>query len=79
MLSGPEVARLVTQFQEENFSDDDPDIPKNFKHHKQGMSTQNTFHRQVNSLSYNVELFDQLYIAMQSRDGDLDKFFAHEI
>ena len=27
----------------------------------------------------NVELFGQLYIAMQSRDGNLNEFFAHEI
>ena len=55
MLSGPEVARLVTQFQEENFYDDDPEIPKNFKHHEQGISTQKTFHKQVNSLSATIK------------------------
>ena len=55
MLSGPEVTRLVTQFQEENFSDDYPDTPKNFKHHEQGISTENTFHRQVNSLSSTIK------------------------
>ena len=50
MLSGQEVARLVTQFQKKNFPDDDPEIPKNFKHHEQGISTQRRFHKQVNSL-----------------------------
>ena len=30
-------------------------------------------------LQNNVALFGQLYISMQSRDGDLKEFFAHEI
>ena len=46
---------MVSQFQEENFSDDDPDIPKNFKQHEQGVFTQNTFCKQVNSLSSTIK------------------------
>ena len=30
-------------------------------------------------LQNNVALFGQLYISMQSRDGDLKEFFSHEI
>ena len=30
-------------------------------------------------LQNNVALFGQLYIAMQSRESDLDEFFAHEV
>ena len=30
-------------------------------------------------LQNNVQLFGQMYIAMQSRESDLDEFFAHEI
>ena len=30
-------------------------------------------------LQNNVALFDQLYVSMQNRDGDLDEFFAQEI
>ena len=33
MLAGPEIARLLTQFEEENLPDDNPEMPKNFKHH----------------------------------------------
>ena len=35
--------------------------------------------KKVEILKNNVALFGQLYIATQSRDGDLDEFFAHEI
>ena len=47
MLAGPEIARLLTQFEDENLPDDDPEIPKNFKHHEQGLSTQTAFQKQV--------------------------------
>ena len=30
-------------------------------------------------LANNVSLFAQMYVAMQSRDGDLSEFFAHEV
>jgi len=33
---------------------------------------------QVSSLKSDVSLFSRLYIACQSRDGDLDEFFRHE-
>ncbi|PIK38150.1 hypothetical protein BSL78_25015 [Apostichopus japonicus] len=33
---------------------------------------------QVSSLKSDVSLFSRLYIACQSRDGDLDDFFRHE-
>lgn len=35
--------------------------------------------KKVKILQNNVALFGQLYVATQSRDGDLDEFFAHEI
>ena len=35
--------------------------------------------KKIEVLQNNVEHFGQLYIAMQSRDGDLREFFAHEI
>ena len=170
MLSGPELSRLRKQFESEYFSDNDPDNPQNFLNHKQGLSTQKTFQRQVTSLSSiirkmgnpfladfsdlvsldsrdcadksviaalytledtakgqysnfvkevleerkrsihepiklnkpalfrklspkikskqgkkikalenNVSLFGQLYISMQSREGDLEEFFSHEV
>ena len=33
----------------------------------------------IKVLQNNVALFGQLYISMQSRDGDLREFFAHEL
>ena len=35
--------------------------------------------KKMKFLQNNVALFGQLYISMQSRDGDLKEFFAHEI
>ena len=170
MLSGPELARLQRQFEEEYLPETNPDNPRNFQNYEQGGAAQKTFQKQVNSLfktmermgnpflddceelvtldsrncadesvrlalynledtgikqyqdfvtnvlencttsihepikryslalfkrpqikttskqgkkiqvlQNNVALFGQLYISMQNRDGDLTKFFAHEI
>lgn len=35
--------------------------------------------KKIKVLANNVSLFAQLYVAMQSRDGDLDEFFCHEV
>lgn len=35
--------------------------------------------KKIKMLANNVALFAQLYVAMQSRDGDLDEFFSHEV
>ena len=35
--------------------------------------------KKIKMLQNNVTLFGQLYIAMQSRESDLDEFFAHEV
>ena len=170
MLSGPEMAMLLKQFEEECLPDYDIENPDNFLHHEQGLASQKTFQRQVDglcdtirrmgnpflddfpdlvtldsrngadesvvaalhtlvdtgkkqyqdfvknvidvrshsihdpikrnslapfknprhkttskqgkkikTLQNNVALFGQLYVSMQSRDGDLAEFFAHEI
>ena len=170
MLSGPELARIQRQFEDEYLPNTDPDSLMNFQNHEQGLATQKTYQKQVNSLfntiermgnpflddfpelvmldsrncvdksvanslytleatgkqqyqdfvanvlenctssihnpikrnslalfkrpqvkatskqgkkikvlQNNVALFGQLYISMQSRDGDLNEFFAHEI
>ena len=50
MLSGPELVRLQKQFEEEYFPDDDPDNPRLFKNHEQGLATQKAFQKQVSSL-----------------------------
>ena len=170
MLSGPENARLLDQFEEGYLTAEDPDNSKNPRNHEMGQATQKTFQQQVNNLcdvikcmgnpflddfpelvtldsrdcvdpevaesfrglestgkvqyqafikdvvtartktildtikknnlslfkrsgkkkstnqgkkikvlANNVALFAQLYVAMQSRDGDLDDFFSHEV
>ena len=46
------------------------------KPHIKGTSKQG---KKLKVLQNNVALFGQLYISMQSRDGNLEEFFAHEI
>lgn len=170
MLSGPENARIVQQFDSSFLNDNDPEHPKNYQNHEAGKAQQKTFQAQVNRLvrtiknmgnpfvddfpelvkldsrdcvnpsviesmkslqntghkqyteykdavlitrkksihdpihknnvplfsksngrslsnqqkkisflQKNVSIFSQLYIAMQTRDGDMDDFFAHEV
>ena len=50
MLSGPELARLSRQFEEEYLPDADPDNPMHFWNHEQGLAAQKTHQKQVNSL-----------------------------
>lgn len=50
MLSGPEIARIVKQFDDEYIYDNDPDDPQNC-HHEAGRASQQTFQRQVKSLT----------------------------
>ena len=50
MLSGPELVRLQQQFEYEYLIDDDPDNPKNFRNHEQGLAAQKTFQKRVHSL-----------------------------
>ena len=50
MLSGPELARLQKQFEEQYMYGADPEHPRNFQNHEQGLSAQKTFQKQVNSL-----------------------------
>jgi len=50
MLSGPELARLQKQFEEQYMSVADPEHPRNFQNHEQGLAAQKMFQKQVNSL-----------------------------
>ena len=50
MLSGPELARLQKQFEEQYLSGVDPEHPRNLQNHEQGITAQKTFQKQVNSL-----------------------------
>ena len=54
MLSGPELARLVKEFEEEYLENDNED-PKSFQHHEQGLSTQRAFHKHVASLTETIK------------------------
>ena len=49
MLSGPEAARIITEFDEKYLPNDDPDDPK-FENHEAGQATQRHFQRQVCNL-----------------------------
>ncbi|KAK3733417.1 hypothetical protein QZH41_012174, partial [Actinostola sp. cb2023] len=52
MLSGPELARLLQQFEDQYLlSDNDPENPRNLSNHETGKAAQVTFQRQVNNLS----------------------------
>lgn len=55
MLSGPELARLLKEFQDQYIEDDDSDSPRKYLHHEQGLASQKTFQTQVNSLSTTIE------------------------
>ena len=50
MLSGPETARLLDQFEEAYLTAEDPDNSLNPKNHEMGQATQKTFQQQVNNL-----------------------------
>ena len=41
-------------------------------------TTKRTLNNQVTTMKKTVQLFSQLYIACQIRDGSLDEFFSHE-
>ena len=41
-------------------------------------TTKRTLNNQVTTIKKTVQLFSQLYIACQIRDGSLDEFFSHE-
>ena len=51
MLSGPETARLIIQFEEQYLTNNDPENPRNFQNHETGQASQRTFQHQVNSLA----------------------------
>ena len=50
MLSGPEMAILLKQFEEEYLTDYDVENTETSHHHEHGMASQKTFQRQVGSL-----------------------------
>ncbi|KAK3889182.1 hypothetical protein Pcinc_006754 [Petrolisthes cinctipes] len=54
VLSGPEISRLLKQFEEEYHPDDDPESLEEFHHHEQDPATQKTFQRQVTNLSETI-------------------------
>ena len=54
MLSGPELARLLKEFEIGYLPDNDPEEPQNYLHHVQGITVQKAFQKQVNSLSTTI-------------------------
>ena len=55
MISGPELGRLLKEFEEDFLPEHDKDNPKNFQHHEQCLSTQKTFQRHVANLSETIK------------------------
>lgn len=51
MLSGPELVRLMKQFESQYVPDEDPENPHNFQIHGQGLSAQINFQRHVCALA----------------------------
>ena len=51
MVSGPEFARFLGEFQVQYLVENDPDAEKWLKHHESGNSAQKTFRRQVLKLA----------------------------
>ena len=51
MVSGPEFARLLGEFQVQYLVENDPDAEKSLKHHESGNSAQKTFRTQVLKLA----------------------------
>ena len=49
MLSGPELSRIIQEFEQQFIAAQDPDNPNSFRNHEAGRAAQMTFHRQVNS------------------------------
>ena len=48
MISGPEQARLLTEFETEYLPEEDPEV--NYMHHEEGLSSQRSFQNQVTRL-----------------------------
>ena len=68
-----------TVFEERSHSIHEPIKKNSFSLFKKKHRVTSQQRKKVKILKNNVALFGQLYIATQSRDGDLDEFFAHEI
>ena len=50
MLSDPKLSQMIHQFEDQFFSGQDPDNPKNFQNHESGRAAQKSFHRQMKKL-----------------------------
>ena len=87
MVSGPELARLVKEFE-----NSDEDQHTQLPHHEQSHASQTRFKNHVSTLVSTIEelgnpfeetrtdcqLFSKLYIGCQNHEGSLDEFFSHE-
>ena len=70
---------VKTVFEERSNSIHEPIKKNSFKLFKSKPQNTSKQGKKVKTLQNNVALFGQLYVAMQSRDGNLEEFFAHEI
>ena len=55
MLSGPELGRLVTEFEGEYLNNEESESDTSFQHHETGLSSQKLFQRQVSSLTKTID------------------------
>ena len=49
MVAGPQMARLLTEFESAFLHDDDSEL--NYRHHEDGLSTQEAFRKQASKLT----------------------------
>lgn len=54
MVAGPEMARLLKEFETGFIMDEDHDNEVNYLHHEQGLATQKRFQRQVQNLTETI-------------------------
>ena len=62
MLSGPELGRLLKDFEDEYILDDDPEDPKNCQHHEEGLSAQKAFQKHVRDLVNTIKTMGNPYL-----------------
>ena len=71
MLSGPELVRLQKLFEEEYFPDDDPENPRLFQNHEQGLATQKAFQKQVSNLFKTFKIMGNPFITSHTGQSQL--------
>ena len=61
MVSGPEFARLLGEFQAQYLDENDPNSEKSLKHHERGISAQKIYQAQVLKLADTMKALGNLF------------------